>query len=180
MAVKKFKAIKGGKDKAADKPAAAAKGAKKGAGKKEGTRKYAGRTTGLSVTDFQNQLMQKNYKAKLTDEQLAKAMRDEFPNAVEYTTGHVVGIRSAWNNGKRPGQEGKAPEKKLPRFNDDGSSTIETRGRGGAKKGAAKKAAAGAAPAKPKAVKKVGKPAPPPEPEEEEVEEDETEEESEE
>lgn len=174
---KKFKAIKGGKDKAADKPAAPAKAAKKAA--KEGTRKYAGKTSGLSVTAFQNALMQKNYKAKLTDEQLAQAMRNEFPTAVDYTTGHVVGIRSAFNNGKRPGQEGVAPEKKLPRFAEDGTATIETRGRGGKK--AAKKAAATAAPAKPKAVKKVGKKAAPaPEPEEDESEpEDEEEEESE-
>lgn len=165
---KKLKLAKGKKTEAAAEAPAKAKKAKK-----EGTRKFAGKTSGLGVTAFQNALMVKNFKAKLTDVQLAEAMRKEFPEAVAYTTGHVVGIRSAWNNGKRSGQDA-APEKKLPRFNDDGTSTVETRGRGG-KKAAAKKETA-AAPAKAKPIKKVGKPAPP-EPEETEDEGEEEEEE---
>jgi hypothetical protein len=160
---KKLKLAKGKKTEAAAEAPAKAKKAKK-----EGTRKYAGKTSGLSVTEFQNKLMAANFKAKLTDEKLAAAMRAEFPSAVAYTTGHVVGIRSAWNNGKRSGQDGVAPEKKLPRFNDDGSSTLETRGRGG-KKAAKKDKAETAAPAK-KGVKKIGKPAPAAEEAEEESE----------
>lgn len=178
---KKFKSIKGGKDKSVAKTVEAPAKAAKKTTKKEGTRKFSGKTTGLGVTAFQNQLMAKNFKAKLTDEQLADAMRREFPEAVPYVTGHVVGIRSAWNNGKRAGQDNVAPDKKLPRFNADGTSTVETRGAKGAAKKAAKKAAKDAAPVASKAVKKVAKKAAPaPEPEDVDEDLDESEDESEE
>ena len=42
---------------------------------------YSGRTTGLGIQDFQDELLAKNNDAKLTDEQLLQAMRDEFPTA---------------------------------------------------------------------------------------------------
>lgn len=86
--------------------------------------KYMGRTTGLHVAEYQNKLMSANFKAKLTDEQLAQAMRDEFPMAVAYTVDHVAGIRSAWNKGKRPGQEGVVPAKLLPAYDAEGNALV--------------------------------------------------------
>lgn len=88
---------------------------------------FVGRTTGLRVGAFQDKLMERNFKAKLTDAQLAKAMREEFPNAVKFEEKHVRGIRSAWNNGRRAGQEG-APEKLLPEYGDDGKPVERRRG----------------------------------------------------
>ncbi|TXH19726.1 MAG: hypothetical protein E6R03_00155 [Hyphomicrobiaceae bacterium] len=85
-----------------------------------GGRARSGLTTGLGIAAFQDQLMAKNFKAKLTDEELAAAMRAEFPEAVPYTTAHVAGIRSMWNNGKRTSQHGVKPDVALTGFNAEG------------------------------------------------------------
>lgn len=89
------------------------------AAKTGGKSKYTGVTTGLSVREYQNNLMAKNFKAKLTDEALATAMRREFPNAVPYTEEHVVGIRSAWNKGNHGNEK---PANPLPQFDDSGKA----------------------------------------------------------
>ena len=88
--------------------------------------KFIGQTTGLRVQEFQNQLMAKNFKNRLTDEQLAAAMREEFPHAVAFTVAHVKGIRSQWNHGKRGNP---IPEKALPEYGEDRSPIV--RGKGG-------------------------------------------------
>lgn len=126
--------------KSSTKAAPTAEGAKK---KAPTNSKYIGKSTGLRVQAFQDQLMARNNKAKLTDAQLAKAMREEFPNAVKFTEDHVAGIRSQWNNGKRASQEGKKPEKVTLRYNEEGEAiSPRARGEGKAKSGAAKKGAA--------------------------------------
>jgi hypothetical protein len=85
--------------------------------------KFIGKTTGQRVQEFQDGLMKANYKAHLTDTELAKAMRNEFPNAVAFTEAHVAGIRSQYNNGRRPSQEGEKPGKPLPKFDEEGNPT---------------------------------------------------------
>lgn len=132
------------------KPAAAAPAApaakKKAAPKADS--KYIGKTSGMRVQAFQDKLMKDNYKAKLTDAQLAAAMRKEFPNAVAFEEKHVAGIRSQFNNGRRASQEGAKPAKPLPKFDDEGNEVNPRAGAkktapaGKAKTGKAKKAAA--------------------------------------
>jgi hypothetical protein len=92
---------------------AAAKEEKKGVGR------YTGATTGMSVTEFQNQLMERNFKVKMTDPQLAAAMRREFPEAIDYDEDHVAGIRGAWNKGKHGNIQ---PTRPLPEFDDTGTA----------------------------------------------------------
>lgn len=103
---------------AVEKPAKVAKPAKerKSEGPR-GSRGMQGLTSKLPIAEFQNRLMEKNFKAKLTDAQLAEAMRVEFPDAIPYTEKHVAGIRSGWNTGKRGNQPPVTP---LPRFGEDG------------------------------------------------------------
>ena len=81
-----------------------------------GTRGMTGTTSGLGIIAYQNRLLDKNYKAKLTDEELAEAMRDEFPEAIPYTTKHVAGIRSSYNTGNHGNNK---PEVALPRYGED-------------------------------------------------------------
>jgi hypothetical protein len=91
-----------------------------------GSRGMVGLASGLPIAAYQNELMRKNFKAKLTDAQLAAAMREEFPSAIPYTEKHVAGIRSGWNNGKR-GNE--APATPLPRYDEDGKPVTRGAGR---------------------------------------------------
>lgn len=103
-------------------PTKTAKAAKPAA-KKATDSKFIGKTSGLRVQAFQDGLMKANYKAHLTDTELAKAMRAEFPNAVAFTEAHVAGIRSQYNNGRRPSQEGEKPGKALPKYDEEGNPT---------------------------------------------------------
>jgi hypothetical protein len=105
-------------------PAVEAKAAKTPAAPRErktegprGARGMVGVTSGLSIAAFQNELMRKNFRAKLTDAQLAEAMRVEFPSAIAYTEKHVAGIRSGYNTGARGNEK---PDTPLPRFGEDG------------------------------------------------------------
>ena len=114
--------------------------------------KYIGRTTGMRVQAYQDKLMAQNVRAKLTDEALAKAMRDEFTGAAKFTTQHVKGIRSLFNHGKRASQEGVAPAKPVPEYAEDGTVIVRTRVVG-KKKSDASKAGAAKAPKTAKARK---------------------------
>lgn len=107
-----------------------------------GSRGMVGVTSGLPIAEFQNKLMERNFKAKLTDAELAAAMREEFPAAIPYTEKHVAGIRSGWNTGKRTGT---VAEKPLPRYDEEGKLIVRGAGRVKAEK----------APAEPKATSKV-------------------------
>lgn len=157
---KKSNVIKMAKTKPAAAAAAAAPAAKKKAAPKADS-KYIGKTTGMRVQAFQDKLMKDNFKAKLTDSELAAAMRKEFPNAVAFEEKHVAGIRSQFNHGRRASQEGAKPAKPLPKYDEDGN---EVNPRAGAKK---------AAPAAKKTAGKKAKAAPVEEEEEEEVDEEE-------
>lgn len=149
--------------------AAAAEPTKKKKAAPKADSKYIGKSSGMRVQAFQDKLMRENFKAKLSDAELAEAMRKEFPNAVAFEEKHVAGIRSQFNNGRRASQDGAKPPKPLPKFDDEGNEMNP-------RVGGAKKAA------EPKAAKKTTgkkKTAPPPE-EEEEEETEETDEEEEE
>lgn len=142
--------------------AAPAKAAKQAKAPKAENRKFIGKTTGMRVQAFQDKLMKDNYRAKLDDATLAKTMRDEFPNAVSFTEKHVAGIRSQWNHGHRPSQEGVAPDKALAKFDEEGQ-VVNPRAR-------AAKAEKPAKGKKAKASKRAA--APEPEEEEDEVDDD--------
>lgn len=125
------------------------KGAKKEAkakvAKETVPKKFAGKTTGKGVREFQNDLFAANFKAHLSDEELATAMRDEFPNAVPYTVEHVRGIRSAFNKGKHGNT---APGKPLPEYDEAGNAQPLWGEKSAARKAAAEAKAEEAAPAK--------------------------------
>lgn len=144
---KKLRVVAGNAKAADTKTKGSAKAATKAeakikAAKAPAVKKFKGAKSGLSVREFQNQLMARNFKAKLTDEQLAKAMREEFPAAIPYTVEHVRGIRSAWNKGKHGND---APERQLPEFDDDGKALPLWGEKSAAKKAAAAKPAKKAA-----------------------------------
>jgi hypothetical protein len=101
--------------------------------KKDTPPKYLGRVTGLRVMAYQDKLMRENYKAKLTDDELAKLMRAEFPMAAKFTVAHVKGIRSQFNHGKRSSQAGVAPAKFLTEFDDQGNAIVRASAGGGKK-----------------------------------------------
>lgn len=61
--------------------------------------KFKGVKTGLRVQEFQDQCFAANTKAMLTDDELAKLWREEFPNAVAFTAFHVKGARRDYNAG---------------------------------------------------------------------------------
>ena len=105
---------KRGRKKAAAEATAPAKGSKEKTAK---VSKFIGVTTGMRVVEYQNKLMAENFKKKLTDEELAALMRREFPEAAQYTAGHVSGIRTAWNKGAH---SNVAPDRPLPEFDEAG------------------------------------------------------------
>jgi hypothetical protein len=76
------------------KPKSSTKSEKKTSGK------FIGKTTGLSVSDFQNKTIIGNKRDRLTDKVIAKMWRDEFPKAKAYTEKDVASVRSVFNKGK--------------------------------------------------------------------------------
>ena len=100
--------------------------------------RYVGATSGLRVKEFQNKTLADNVKAKLTDAQLAKLWREEFPKAASFDEKMVASVRAAYNRGAH-GNE--APEKKIPAFDETGTA-LAIRGEKSAAKAAAKTAAA--------------------------------------
>jgi hypothetical protein len=86
--------------------------------KKEGPgRGLVGRTSGLKVAAFWGQLMKTNFKERLNDEQLCKAMNKEFPpgDGEAYDVADVKAHRNLYNKGKLRFQEA-APKKPLHEF----------------------------------------------------------------
>lgn len=78
-------------------------------------------TKTVSVAEHWQELMQANYKAKLSDEKLAAAMTKQFPDSAKaksggYTVADVRKHRSIWNNGRFPQQGGKKPKTALDDF----------------------------------------------------------------
>lgn len=82
--------------------------------------RFIGKTTGLSVTKFQNRTIEENRKRRLTDDQLVKVWKAEFPNAKsDYTPQIVAGVRSAYNRGAHGND---APRQPVPQFDDSGNA----------------------------------------------------------
>jgi hypothetical protein len=101
-----------------------------------------GRTTGMRVMQFQDQLLADNMKAKLTDAQLLEAMRKEFPNAKgkiftadqETRLGIMRVVRRLFNEGRHGSQTIQAPKGGVPQFDAKGEVVEEKpRARRGAK-----------------------------------------------
>lgn len=79
-----------------------------------------GRTTGLSIAKFQNKTIEENRKRHLTDEQLVRLWKSEFPNAKsDYTTAIVSGVRGLYNRGKHGNDAPKVP---VPQYDEDGNA----------------------------------------------------------
>lgn len=80
--------------------------------------RFIGKTTGLSISKFQNRTIEDNRKKRLTDEQLVRVWKSEFPNAKsDYTPQIVAGVRGLYNKGKHGND---APRVPVPQFDDDG------------------------------------------------------------
>ncbi len=109
--------------------------------------RYTGRTSQLSVTKYQNQSIESNRKRKLTDEQLAREWKNEFPNAkADYTAETVRGVRNLYNKGKHGNNDGEPLSNPVPEF-DDAGQALPFWGEKSAAKAAAKAAPAKSAPA---------------------------------
>ena len=138
----KFKIVKRATDKVAQagsgKTGAKVEKTKSGKGQPGSAQgRFIGRTTGLSVAKFQNKTLEDNLKKKLTDEQLVRVWKAEFPNAKsDYTVEIVRGVRSAYNRGKH-GQDDIVPSRRVPEFDDDGNA-LPFRGEASAAKREAK------------------------------------------
>lgn len=108
-------AAKAAPTKATAKPVAKAA---KAATKEEKKSRFIGITSGLGVTAYQNESLEKNRKAKKTDEQLAADWRREFPNAIaRYTAETVSGVRGLYNKGKHGND---APDEPLRAYDESG------------------------------------------------------------
>lgn len=115
--------------------------------KPEKTSRYLGVTSGLRITEYQNKTLLDNRRNKLTDEQLAKSWRDEFPKAAKFTEKHVRGVRGLVNLGKH---KNDAPADLVHEYDVEGTK-LPLRGEKKAEK--ATKAEAKAEPAAPGAKK---------------------------
>lgn len=83
--------------------------------KPRGNPGQTGKSSGMKMHEFWVKLFAKNKREKLTDEQLAKEMRGEFPNAKRVIDVALVrSHRSIYNAGKFPEQGGKAPDQLVP------------------------------------------------------------------
>lgn len=79
-----------------------------------------GKTTGLSIAKFQNKTIEENRKKHLSDAQLVRLWKSEFPNAKSnYTESIVAGVRSLYNRGKHGNDTPKVP---VPQYDDDGNA----------------------------------------------------------
>lgn len=92
--------------------------------------RFLGKTTGMSVAKFQNKTLEDNRKKRLTDAQLAKLWKSEFPNAIsDYTEAIVRGVRSAYNRGKHGNNDGQPLAKPVPQFDEQGNAIERFRSR---------------------------------------------------
>jgi hypothetical protein len=98
-------------------------------GKSAGPKRYVGKTSGLRVQEFQTKSLADNFKAKLTDEQIAKTWREEFPLAVKFSDKTVKAVRVRFNKGIHGGQEGTPA--RLSRPYDAEGKELALRGEGG-------------------------------------------------
>lgn len=93
-----------------------------------------GKTTGMRVMAYQDKLLADNVKAKLTDMELLKALRAEFPNAKgkiftgsdEERLSILRSVRALFNRGKHGDQQVAAPKGGVPEFDAKGA-VVEAR-----------------------------------------------------
>jgi hypothetical protein len=118
------------KKKTTSKPKSVAK-----ASKKTGSR-FIGKSSGLSVSDFQNNTISGNKKDHLTDKVIARMWRDEFPKAKSYTEKDVASVRSVFNKGKH---DNDAPAKPILEYDRDGNPIKKEKASSGPPKRTSKK-----------------------------------------
>jgi hypothetical protein len=80
--------------------------------------KFSGKSTGLSVSNFQNKTIAGNKRDHLTDTVIAKMWRNEFPKAKEYTDKDVASVRAVFNKGKH---DNDAPAKPILEYDRNGN-----------------------------------------------------------
>jgi hypothetical protein len=80
--------------------------------------RYIGGTSGLRIQEFQNKTILENPRKKLTDVQLAKLWREEFPKAAKFEEKHVRGVRGLVNLGKH---KNDPPAEPVHAYDDDGT-----------------------------------------------------------
>ena len=89
--------------------------------------RYIGKTSNMRVAEYQNQTLSQNSKKKLTDEELAKDWRREFPNAKDFTGDIVRSVRNAFNRGQH---NNETPSNLVHEYDDDGDKLpLPKRGR---------------------------------------------------
>jgi hypothetical protein len=98
--------------------------------------KFSGKSTGLSVSDFQNKTIAGNKRDHLADSVIARMWRDEFPKAKEYTEKDVSGVRSAFNKGKH---DNDVPAKPILEYDRDGDPIKKEKASSGPPKKTSKK-----------------------------------------
>jgi len=103
--------------------------------KKTGSR-FIGKTSGLSVSDFQNKTISGNKRDHLADKVIARMWRDEFPKAKSYTDKDVASVRSVFNKGKHGND---VPAKPILEYDRDGNPIKKERASSGPPKRTSKK-----------------------------------------
>ena len=116
--------------KATSKPKSVAK-----TSKKTGSR-FIGKSSGLSVSDFQNKTISGNKRDHLADKVIARMWRDEFPKAKSYTDKDVASVRSVFNKGKHGND---VPAKPILEYDRDGNPIKKEKASSGPPKRTSKK-----------------------------------------
>jgi len=92
-------------------------------------RNACGCIRGLSRIDTYTAIFTENFRKKLTDDQLAEEMCNEFPQLKAYSEKDIRSHRGLFNHGKLEPQNGLAPTKVLPEYDEEGNAVIRQRGR---------------------------------------------------
>lgn len=86
--------------------------------------KRTGGKTGLTVTQWYADKMDKQHKAKLTDEELAAEYAAEFPETKPRKPDYFNHVRGVYNLGNIPCQAGKGPAVPVPQFVVEGKARL--------------------------------------------------------
>lgn len=100
---------------------------------------HIGTESGKNIADTWNEILEAQDEEKLTDKEIAEAMREEFPERKAYDESYVKYVRGLYNSGRTRPQEGKVPDKKIPEYNAEGEALPFWGEKTKAKKDAAKK-----------------------------------------
>ena len=95
-----------------------------------GDGRNTGIKTGLNKGQFQQALFDDQYKNKLTDPEISKALEKEFPESGEgLSLRYICIIRNRYNRGEIPGGSHMPPEVPVPRFGQDRKPLLINRGK---------------------------------------------------